>query len=155
MPELILPQELSLALRAQAHRLDPVVRMGAAGLSEAVLREIDRALQAHGLVKVRGGRLERAELDALFHTMAERLGAARVQVIGHTFVLYRPPAEPAAKPATGASSKPPSPAKPAARARPAPAAKAGARPAAARPAARPPRRPPAPAPRGRGAGRPR
>ncbi len=90
MAELSLPQVTCLALRAQAHRLEPVVRLGAAGLSEAALREIDRALTAHGLVKVRAGKLEREERDAMFGSMAERLGAARVQVIGHTFVLFRP-----------------------------------------------------------------
>jgi putative YhbY family RNA-binding protein len=90
MAELTLSQEHCLLLRAQAHRLDPVVLLGAGGLSEAALREIDRALTAHGLVKVRGGKIERAERDALFSTMAGRLGAARVQVIGHTFVLFRP-----------------------------------------------------------------
>ena len=95
MAELALSQETTLALRAQAHGLDPVVLLGAAGLSEAALREIDRALSAHGLVKVRAGKLERAARDTLFAAMAERLDAARVQVIGHTFVLFRPiPAEP-------------------------------------------------------------
>jgi putative YhbY family RNA-binding protein len=90
MAELSLPQEACTALRAQAHRLNPVVLLGAAGLSEAALREIDRALSAHGLVKVRAGKLERDARDALFGTMADRLGAARVQAIGHTFVLFRP-----------------------------------------------------------------
>lgn len=90
MAELLLPQEQTLALRASAHRLAPVVLMGAAGLSAAVLQEIDRALRAHGLVKIRGGKSERDERDALFLAMADTLAAARVQVIGNTFVLFRP-----------------------------------------------------------------
>jgi putative YhbY family RNA-binding protein len=106
MAELILPQEQSLALRARAQRLDPVVRMGAAGLSEALLREVDRALIAHGLVKVRGPRLEREERDELFRAMADRLGAARVQLIGHTFVLFRPPAEKERAPVPRPASSP-------------------------------------------------
>jgi putative YhbY family RNA-binding protein len=97
MAELNLPQETVLALRARAHRLEPVVRLGAAGLSEAALREIDRALTAHGLVKIRAGRLEREERDALFARMAQGLEAAKVQVIGHTFVLFRPVPEEAPK----------------------------------------------------------
>jgi RNA-binding protein len=96
MAELTLSQDQCIALRARAHRLDPVVLLGAGGLSEAVLREMDRALNAHGLIKVRAGRLERDERDALFLAMADRLGAARVQVIGHTFVLFRPLPEPKA-----------------------------------------------------------
>lgn len=90
MPELNLSQETILSLRAQAHALNPVVLLGAAGLSEPAIKEIDRALTAHGLVKVKAGRLEREERDAMFLTMAERLAAARIQVIGHTFVLFRP-----------------------------------------------------------------
>jgi putative YhbY family RNA-binding protein len=96
MAELALAHEKIIALRASAHRLDPVVLLGAAGLSAAVLKEIDRALAAHGLVKVRGGRSERAEREAMFLAMAEQLGAARIQVIGNTFVLFRPIPEEAA-----------------------------------------------------------
>jgi putative YhbY family RNA-binding protein len=90
MAELALSHEKIITLRASAHQLDPVVLMGAAGLSPPVVKEIDRALNAHGLVKVRGGRSERAEREAMFLAMAEQLGAARIQVIGNTFVLFRP-----------------------------------------------------------------
>jgi len=95
MAELTLSHDQIIALRASAHGLDPVVLMGAAGLSPALLKEIDRALRAHGLVKVRGGKSERAEREAMFLAIAEQLEAARIQVIGNTFVLFRPipPAE--------------------------------------------------------------
>jgi putative YhbY family RNA-binding protein len=106
MPELALPQETILGLRAQAHALNAVVLLGAAGLSEPALKEIDRALSAHGLIKVKAGRLERADRDAMFLTMAERLHAARIQVIGHTFVLFRPlPDKPPAKAAAKKSTQ--------------------------------------------------
>jgi putative YhbY family RNA-binding protein len=95
MAELTLSHDQIITLRASAHALDPVVLMGAAGLSPALIKEIDRALRSHGLVKVRGGKSERAEREAMFLAMAEELEAARVQVIGNTFVLFRPipPAE--------------------------------------------------------------
>ncbi len=110
MAELSLAPDQCLALRARAHLLDPVVLLGAAGLSEAVFKEIDRALNSHGLVKVRAGRTERADRDEIFRTMAEQLGAARVQAIGNTFVLFRPipgtvPQQPAAARHPGAASK--------------------------------------------------
>jgi len=96
MAELELAHEKIVTLRASAHSLEAVVLMGAAGLSAAVLKEIDRALNAHGLVKVRGGKSDRTGREAMFLAMAEQVGAARIQVIGNTFVLYRPvPAEPA------------------------------------------------------------
>lgn len=91
--ELSLPQEQILHLRAQAHAYKPVVLLGAAGLSDAALKEIDRALTAHGLIKVRAGGTDREERDAMFRQIADRLGAARIQMIGRVFVLYRPKPE--------------------------------------------------------------
>jgi RNA-binding protein len=97
MPELSLTRDESLALRARAHNLDPVVLVGSAGFSEAVLKEIDRALSAHGLIKVKAGRMEGDERVSAFAGLADRLQAARVQEIGHLLVLYRPQAETAVK----------------------------------------------------------
>ena len=91
MTELTLPQDQRLALKAQAHSLDPVVLLGAAGLSDAALAEIDRALKAHALIKVRVPLDDRAEREGVFGQIATRLGAARVQSIGKLIVLYRPP----------------------------------------------------------------
>jgi len=115
MAELALSHDQIISLRASAHGLDPVVLMGAAGLSPALLKEIDRALRSHGLVKVRGGKSEKTEREALFLAMADQLEAARIQVIGNTFVLYRPippmeeaeapPARTPRKAAKGAPSK--------------------------------------------------
>ena len=76
--------------RAAAHHLQPVVTIGNDGLTEAVRNEIDLALNAHGLIKVRvfsDDRLQRGELLA---TLADELGAAPVQHIGKLFVLWRP-----------------------------------------------------------------
>jgi putative YhbY family RNA-binding protein len=91
MAELTLEKELRLSLRAQAHGLDPVVLLGAAGLTDAVVAEVDRALTAHSLIKVRVPVDDRSEREAIFATIADRVGAARVQVIGKLIVLYRPP----------------------------------------------------------------
>lgn len=90
MTELALEGDLRRALKAQAHALDPVVLLGAAGLTDAVIAEIDRALLAHSLIKVRVPLDDRAERDAVFATIADRVGAARVQAIGKLIVLYRP-----------------------------------------------------------------
>jgi putative YhbY family RNA-binding protein len=90
MAELALTRDHRLALRARAHHLDPVVLLGAAGLTEAVIRETDRALTAHELIKVRVPGDDREEREAIGQQLADRLGAARVQVIGKLLVLYRP-----------------------------------------------------------------
>ena len=82
--------------RAQAHGLKPSVLIGDAGLSDAVLAEIDRALNAHGLIKVRVAAEDRAARAAMLETICARLGAAAVQAIGRMLVLYRPlPEKPA------------------------------------------------------------
>ena len=86
------------ALRGQAHHLDPVVLIGADGLSSAVLKEADAALKAHGLIKVRMFSDQRQERDAALAQLSDALGAAPVQHIGKLLVLWRPLPE-AARPA--------------------------------------------------------
>jgi putative YhbY family RNA-binding protein len=40
-------------LKGRAHALEPIVQVGQAGLSDAVALELERALTAHGLIKVK------------------------------------------------------------------------------------------------------
>ena len=76
--------------RALAHHLEPVVMIGQDGLSAAVLRETDAALNAHGLIKVRVLGDDRTARDALFQSLADQLNAAPIQHIGKLLVLWRP-----------------------------------------------------------------
>ncbi|MBK9246294.1 MAG: ribosome assembly RNA-binding protein YhbY [Burkholderiales bacterium] len=138
MTELTLNRDERLRLRAQAHHLNPVVLLGAAGLTEAVIKETDRALAAHELIKVRLPGDDRDEREAICAQLADRLGAARVQVIGKLLVLYRP------RPAEEAPARPPGAARPPSSARPRPL------PAKGRPVANAPRAVPR---RGSGRGR--
>lgn len=78
------------AHRAAAHHLNPVVMIGGEGLTPAVRREVDAALNAHGLIKVRAFSDDRAEREAWLGTLADELGAAPVQHIGKLLVLWRP-----------------------------------------------------------------
>ena len=77
------------ALKAKAHKLDPVVQIGAKGLTDEVIAEIDRALRAHELIKVRAGSMERDARDDAFGSICERTGAEGVQQVGKVFVLFR------------------------------------------------------------------
>lgn len=90
MPALVLTPAERRAQRADAHHLAPVVTIGSDGLTDAVAREADRALAAHGLIKVRAMVDDRAARETMLATLAERLGAAPVQHIGKLFVLWRP-----------------------------------------------------------------
>ena len=76
--------------RAQAHGLKPTVLIGDQGLSAAVLAEIDRALSAHGLIKVRVAGDDRDARAAMLDAICAELGAAAVQSIGRMLVLFRP-----------------------------------------------------------------
>lgn len=76
--------------RADAHHLDPVVLIGGEGLTPAVRKEVDAALTAHGLIKVRVFSDERDTREAILATLADELGAAPIQHIGKLLVLWRP-----------------------------------------------------------------
>lgn len=78
------------ALRAQAHHLDPVVMIGEAGLTRAVVEETDRALRAHELIKVRVLGDDREQRRTMADELCSVLGCASVQSIGKLLVLYRP-----------------------------------------------------------------
>lgn len=90
MPALPLTPEQRKNLRSQAHHLDPVVMIGSEGLSPAVRKELDAALTAHGLIKVRVFSDSRTEREALLGHAADTLDAAPVQHIGKLLVLWRP-----------------------------------------------------------------
>ena len=76
MKEIILARDARLALRSQAHHLDPVVLLGANGLTNAI--------------KVRVPSDDREELESIYAEVAEKLGAARVQMIGKLLIFWRP-----------------------------------------------------------------
>lgn len=80
-------------LRSQAHGLDPVVLIGEAGLTPAVMKEIERSLDAHGLIKVRVFGDDREARIAMYQTICEQLDAAPVQHIGKLLVMFRPKKE--------------------------------------------------------------
>ena len=84
-------------LRSLAHSLDPVVMIGDAGLTDAVLKEIDVSLNAHELIKIRVfGDDRQARLDML-ESICEQMEAAPIQHIGKLLVIYRPKKEEASQ----------------------------------------------------------
>ena len=80
-------------LRGLAHALDPVVQVGAAGVTSGVIAALDRALADHELVKVRIAH-ERDERRAIADSLAEETRSALAGMVGHVAVLYRPAREP-------------------------------------------------------------
>jgi len=81
------------ALKAKAHHLNPVIRVGQNGISEGVIQETDITLNTHELIKVQiqqGDRDSRLKDGTL---LAEKTGAELVHHIGKIIILYRPAEE--------------------------------------------------------------
>ena len=76
-------------LKGEAHALKPVVMIGQAGLTAAVLAELELALDHHELLKVKVSAGDRESRDALIAPMVEQTGATLVTRIGNIAVLYR------------------------------------------------------------------
>ncbi|MGD8742198.1 MAG: ribosome assembly RNA-binding protein YhbY [Granulosicoccaceae bacterium] len=76
-------------LRAQAHHLKPVVIVGANGLTDNVLNEIDQALTRHELLKVRINVGDRDTRDAVLEQILEQCRAERIQRVGNIAAVYR------------------------------------------------------------------
>ena len=64
--------------------------LGSDGLTDAVKKETDAALNAHGLIKVRVQSDDRASREVIFQSLANELNAAPIQHIGKLLVLWRP-----------------------------------------------------------------
>lgn len=77
-------------LKGLAHNLKPVVLMGANGLTEAVVAEIEIALNHHELIKVKIASEDRDTKQLIVEAIIRETEAEKVQVIGKTLVLYRP-----------------------------------------------------------------
>ena len=93
MTELALTSAQRKSLKARAHGLRPVVLLGAAGLTQSVVREIDRALTAHQLVKIKVPGDDRDQRAQIATDLASNLAAANVLSIGKMIVLFRPQPE--------------------------------------------------------------
>jgi RNA-binding protein len=77
-------------LKGRAHALEPIVHVGLDGLSDAVVAELERALTAHGLIKVKINDPDRDARQAVTDAIRERTDAAVVHRVGKVVVLWRP-----------------------------------------------------------------
>ena len=76
-------------LRGLGHSLKPLIMVGDAGLSEALLAEFDSTLQHHELIKVRVRAGDREARDAIIEKLCEVSSATLVQRIGNVALVYR------------------------------------------------------------------
>ncbi len=80
-------------LKGVAHPLKPVVLLGNNGLTEAVVAEIDYALNHHELIKVKIPTDDRETKALIVDAICRETKSEKVQVIGKTLVIYRESAE--------------------------------------------------------------
>ena len=90
MPQIQLTPAQRKEYRALAHHLNPVVMVGGDGLTAAVKKEADAALNAHGLIKIRVFSDDRPAREAMLQSLTDELCAAPIQHIGKLLVLWRP-----------------------------------------------------------------
>lgn len=77
-------------LKARAHALEPVVQIGNAGITDRLVAEVDRALTAHELIKVKVGSDDREERVAIGDQLCARTDATAVHRVGKVIILWRP-----------------------------------------------------------------
>jgi RNA-binding protein len=76
-------------LRGLAHQLNPVVMIGNQGLTDNVLNEINKSLDAHELIKVQVAGDDRDARKAIADTIRDKTNATAVHQIGKQLVFYR------------------------------------------------------------------
>ena len=77
-------------LRSLGHHLEPLVKIGKAGLEDGVLAALEQALLDHELVKVRIGQGSPVKRDDAAEVLAKGTGAEVAQILGKSLLLYRP-----------------------------------------------------------------
>jgi RNA-binding protein len=75
-------------LKAMAHHLKPVVLVGKAGVTDAVVASVNQALLDHELIKVH--LREPEDKTAMAAELTKATEAALCGVVGHTLIVYRP-----------------------------------------------------------------
>ena len=84
-------------LRGLGHHLKPVIMVGKDEVTQKVINATDEALELHELIKIKlqeGCLTDRKSVAA---ELSEQTGSAVAQILGHTFLLYRPAKEPTIK----------------------------------------------------------
>ncbi|WP_326908489.1 ribosome assembly RNA-binding protein YhbY [Sedimentibacter sp. MB31-C6] len=76
-------------LKALANKIDPIMQIGKGGITENVIKQIDDALEARELIKIKVLNNSSLEAKDIANEVAEEVKAEFVQSIGNKFVIYR------------------------------------------------------------------
>ena len=80
-------------LKGLAHSLKPVIQLGANGLTEGVMAEIDVALNHHELIKIKIPTDDREEKSLIIKAIVSETNSEKIQTIGHMLVIFKPSEE--------------------------------------------------------------
>ncbi|MBC9129890.1 ribosome assembly RNA-binding protein YhbY [Frischella sp. Ac13] len=80
-------------LKGEAHHLKPLVMIGANGLTEGVMAEIENALTYHELIKVKVSAEDRETKKLICEAIIRESGATQIQLIGSILTLFKPSKE--------------------------------------------------------------
>ncbi len=80
-------------LKGLAQRLDPVLALGKAGVTEGFVKSLDEALGQHELVKIKFAAFK-DERKTLAPQLAEKTGSRLIWIVGHVAVFYRQQPDP-------------------------------------------------------------
>ena len=81
--------KLRRALRGHGHHLSPIVQIGKGGASPGVLKQVEEALAAHELVKVRVDADSPEDRFAVADALAALPGVNVVQILGRAILVYK------------------------------------------------------------------
>jgi RNA-binding protein len=81
-------------LRSLAQRLDPILHLGKAGVTDAFLASVEQALNDHELIKIKFAAFKDTK-KALAEEIGTRTNSELAQIVGHVAVLYREQSDPA------------------------------------------------------------
>jgi RNA-binding protein len=87
MPSSVLDAATRKQLRSLAHHLEPIVRVGHAGVTDGVVAAVVQGLLDHELIKVR--MYEPEDKAGMAAELASRCDATLCGMVGHTAILYR------------------------------------------------------------------
>ncbi len=87
---MILTNKQKKYLRSAAHSLKPVVMVGSAGLTDAVINETDSVLETHELIKAKINAETKDDRKKIVQQIVKQTDAVLIQIIGHIAILYRP-----------------------------------------------------------------
>ena len=76
-------------LKGLAHSIKPIIQLGGNGLTEGVLAEIENALGHHELIKIKVPTDDREEKTLIMDAIIRETGAVKLQVIGHTLIMFK------------------------------------------------------------------